>query len=913
MKAKNLIPRFEGAGALLTCLFLAGMGSTVVAGEVPAHLNIATLPDGIRIGLPPSDESNLQTYELDESQDLKSWRFTGHRLRGVSEILLPRPANARPTYYRTRSRQDAAASRLAASEGSEVMGFAPVFEQRLAELGEISVAQFLRASPAPSYLPNHPWDPTQSAFYYDFMADPAVVNAGKTPSDPGYRLDDFRMNDRELSKFRSNGFVVSSQRRAASYADAYYRIWQNDLPVFISCDAILQTWHRSQESIAEELEANLLNPLFKEALEAMHQRLPELQSSLGTDEFVQTSLRDVDLYLTVARSLITGRTIPSVFGQATAVAEVMSQINGLGLSSLQLFGECRTLDFSLLVPRGRYATSPELEGYFKCVMWLGVAEFAVAGGPFVRCQDQTPTEARPRELLDAIVLWDLANNTSAMSRWGQIERICRVLYGVTDSMTLPQLDGMLQADGIRSLADATTEARVRQIQSRILSGQLGLQNIPSYYWLGWKEARFPRVFHLFGQRFAPDSWVMTRVVMDAIKRDKQTLTRRMPSALDVAYAVFGNDSIASLIAAKIQTPTIGQHLGMWQDGRQYQHNLLAARQTVDGVASEAWNESLYTGWLWMLRGLSTPTTGGDYPAAMQTLAWSRFSLNSQLASWTQLRHSSILYVKQSGTLPFLCSYPAAYVEPRPELWDRMQKLSTGLASALDNIVKGGDLPMVTLSQTGPSQVVVPAGLILSNAVSHLRRFADTVAKLAEVSQLELQRNEPGQELKSFLSQLIEQTDSTVFSYALGYIKPYSGWYPKLYYVPFRFQNDNLAALPTSYHETYGAGSSPTIIADVHTDYPSLAPRDPGGVLHQAVGRPLLMYLAVDTPAGKICFAGPVASHFEIDVQGTPTRLTDRQWRYHLSEGMAIPDWDSRRHPIWGADAPPAWTADYLVW
>lgn len=352
-----------------------------------------------------------------------------------------------------------------------------------------------------------------------------------------------------------------------------------------------------------------------------------------------------------------------------------------------------------------------------------------------------------------------------------IEEVCRLLYGVTDSMTLPQLDSVLHAEGISSVAETASESRVRAIQAKILNGQLGLQNVPGLYWLGWGEARFPGVFHLFGQRFSPDAWLMTRVVMDAVKRNGSILTRRMPSALDVAYGVLANDSVAPLIADSIRAPASGPHPARWQNGREYQHNLLAARLTVDAAASEAWNQSLYTGWLWMLRGLSGPTTGSEYPEAMRTLAWSRYTLNSQLASWTHLRHASILYTKQSSTLPFLCYFPAAYVEPRLEFWDRMQALGTSMASGLERVGRVQDLPMVRLASlpavNDSRSFVVPAGLILSNAASHLRHFSDTVAKLREVSRHQLNRVEPPESLKTFLSKLIEETDSMSWGYTLG--------------------------------------------------------------------------------------------------------------------------------------------------
>jgi hypothetical protein len=36
----------------------------------------------------------------------------------------------------------------------------------------------------------------------------------------------------------------------ASFADVFYRLWKDELPVFISCDALLQAWHRTYDAQA---------------------------------------------------------------------------------------------------------------------------------------------------------------------------------------------------------------------------------------------------------------------------------------------------------------------------------------------------------------------------------------------------------------------------------------------------------------------------------------------------------------------------------------------------------------------------------------------------------------------------------------------------------------------------------------
>src|SRR6185369_5323894 len=49
-------------------------------------------------------------------------------------------------------------------------------------------------------------------------------------------------------------------------------------------------------------------------------------------------------------------------------------------------------------------------------------------------------------------------------------------------------------------------------------------------------------------------------------------------------------------------------------------------------------------------------------------AWADKTLNTQLASWTQLRHDNILYLKPPYSPMAVCDYPAGYVEPYPDFY-----------------------------------------------------------------------------------------------------------------------------------------------------------------------------------------------------------------------------------------------------
>src|SRR5262249_25519652 len=159
-------------------------------------------------------------------------------------------------------------------------------------------------------------------------------------------------------------------------------------------------------------------------------------------------------------------------------------------------------------------------------------------------------------------------------------------------------------------------------------------------------------------RFVMDSWAFSRTVFDSIIWDENGIPevtdkvlRRVPSALDVAFSVLGNSQVVPEIAARIArtnlTPADGR--AYLRDRPKDQHNLAAARNVIDSQNPGAWTNTIYNHWLACLRLLSEPTTGSQYPEAMRTRAWAMKTLNTQLASWTQLRYVTALYVRESYT------------------------------------------------------------------------------------------------------------------------------------------------------------------------------------------------------------------------------------------------------------------------
>ena len=57
--------------------------------------------------------------------------------------------------------------------------------------------------------------------------------------------------------------MVSERLGGNSFAEVFYKLWHNDLPVFISCDALLQAWHRTYDAILEETEETYLSAPYR--------------------------------------------------------------------------------------------------------------------------------------------------------------------------------------------------------------------------------------------------------------------------------------------------------------------------------------------------------------------------------------------------------------------------------------------------------------------------------------------------------------------------------------------------------------------------------------------------------------------------------------------------------------------------
>jgi hypothetical protein len=693
----------------------------------------------------------------------------------------------------------------------------PALDQLQAELASA------RAENAAQLLAEHEL-PFQTSLGYSAVAAKGLELIQASP---------LSITDDELALLGRKGFVIVPRQEYPSFPYAYSEIYAQDLPVFVSADMVLEAVHRSYDQILEALEQEQLRPRLASLLSSLRARLarPEFAADAAL-------AADLDLYLTVAQRLLDGTLAAPVRGaDPQQVGNLVGQAQSAGGSAtVELFGRRREIDFSQFAPRGHYADSEPLSRYFRAMIWFGRTDLRLietqADGTRVFLRRQLDAALALRELMDEASLAD----------WTAIDTTIGAFVGEHDDMTVPELGALLGDLGVGHRAElaALPDARIAQA---IVDGRYGDQRILSQVMIENANAASPlpldASFALFGQRYVVDSHVFSNVVFDRVSQ------RVLPSPLDVAFAALGNDQALSLIGPEL-------------DQSDYPGALSSLRTLVDAQGVDYWNGSLYSAWLGALRTLSPGAAGNalsdaSLPSVARGETWGRRLLNTQLASWAELRHDTVLYAKQSYTTGSLCEYPDALVEPYPEFFHALARYA--------------DLGQTTVDALGVSSAD-PNGETLRQLLhDYFARLSSVMNRLGRMAEAQRTGAEHAPDDIAFINQAI-----TIQNGCAG-PSGQSGWYQQLYF-------DNFSSIE----------EAPTI-ADVHTDPGGQAPVSRGpSVLHVATGRPRLMVLAVDSCSGPRAYVGAVSDYQE-HVNGGLHRFTDAEWSDLVTQGVRWePSW-----------------------
>ena len=634
------------------------------------------------------------------------------------------------------------------------------------------------------------------------------------------------------------------------FEDFYWqKVYNPDLPVFVTTDSILHLFHVVFDCSLRIIEYRVFYPMIFNVTEYAFQKSLNDYNAIPHDDSVQYwAVRNATVYFAVAMSLISGENAAVPSELATDVDFYLNEIYAeepqfvsAGAWTYPEDSVDLKFDFTQFTVRGHYLGAPRLGQYFRTLMWYGNFPICVPRSDetyswFVSHIDD-PAIVYVRDILK--------QNPLYFDEWMTVYNVTSVLVGESDSVNPlgletalhnafgdrdQYIDAVAASGGLTALrAELSKPEYAQQILGQAVTSGTGA------------KMRYPIVFQFMGQRYVPDSFMFQMLCWDKTGRNSLGEKRIMPKGLDV-FAVLGSERAYELL-----TPDL--------DYSNYTDNLAALTSKFNNLTEEEWTHSSYMAWIYSLQSLINVEYDASYPEFMRNLAWKDEKLNTALGSWAQLRHDTLLYAKQPYIPTFICSYPEAFVEPNPAFYSRMQQLSERTIAAINMLPTNSVAPMPMFPGYEPE----PSTIIMDS----LESIKDITQKLETISTKELAQQPLTTEEIDFLKQI-------AYTQAIG---GSGGRNPVGWYV------DTITLIAEA--ANYTSLLQVPVIADVAT-FPPGDIEYPPQILHVGVGGVNALVVLYPMINGTLAAAvGPVFSYYEFPLIGTK-RLNDDEWKTMLT-------------------------------
>jgi hypothetical protein len=617
----------------------------------------------------------------------------------------------------------------------------------------------------------------------------------------------------EKDKLQQNGFIVYPTTR-----NQLFHIYENNdylgVPSFITVDAVLQLYHLYFDKTLKHIESNFLTNSLKVLL---NESIIELNRQRGLTTNIKI-IKAIDFnlaYLGVSQNLLEEND-KKIYGDLSDVAidEIKSCKDASDYQESKLLD--RIYDYSQFIPRGHYTRSEELKRYFLSMMWLGNAGINLSDQ-----KKDSLNSINEINLLASIIFTNVLYNKEYQGKrliklWSDIYEPTAFYVGLSDDIGPLQMKVLIDElfPYSNKLDDFDNEEKLKTLVNKLPSGVITGKG---------EYAQKGLQFRIMGQRFIPDSYLFQRLT---------SVERPMPNGLEI-MAGFGNVKAYELMTNDYKSTWNPSFPG-------YVDTLKRIISEFNNKPEDYWKQNLYYNWLYNLKSLFDVKEAVNLPFFMTTNAWSVKSLNSAMASWSELRHNTILYAKQSevaecggyGGTPlniWLPEPPKGYVEPNIEFYNRM----------------------VSLLQTTTSGLVA-RGIIDESFKAISSEFMDMLLFLKNVSEKQLKKQkitlEEYEQIQKFGSLLENLTLQIVSD---DYVH--------------------------SWDDVIGPDKNIPVIADVH--------RGKNEVLEVAVGKAHSIYAIVEIEGKLKLVRGAIFSYYEFPWNSSD-RLTDEKWQEMLNKGLA---------------------------
>ena len=625
-----------------------------------------------------------------------------------------------------------------------------------------------------------------------------------------------------------NGFAIAENTAMFEFFETYEMNRYDLVPNFVTTDSMMHSYHLYFSYLLKTCERGQLSTKLRDMSEAMLRESQDQLSKLTDDEWQNAAWRNVAFFSVACKLCGSDTPIPEAVESAvdSEVAQIMAA-STVGSSVVLSEGTKNgvNLDYTQFKPRGYYEGDATLEAYFRTMMWYGQVNFT-----------------QSEETLDrSALLMTMALNSDAMSDWEAIYTITSFFAGVSDDNGYYEYWPIIQAvygddvsveslnntkDKWNTFHKTTAHMQAPKINSVVVADR-GKEADRSSENLG---------FRFMGQRFSLDERIFSQLMYSRVGENSAGEKRMLPNALDVP-SVLGSTEAQAIL-----------HEAGADDFANYSDNRESLRKEIAQNADELWTGSLYAQWLYTLNPLLA-TKGEGYPAFMQSKEWERKNLQTYLASYTELKHDTVLYSKQAmaemGGGPIEELDDRGYVEPEPELYGRLARLTQGTKEGLSHY-----------------------GVLSSTDADGLKILAELASQLEAISKKELANEKLSDEEYEF-------------------IRSYGGQLEHIW---------DLTADTDNQSWTKAQERPAAIVTDIATD--------PNGSVLQ-VGTGILSTIYVVFPIdGELHIAVGAVSNFYQFTQPIDSRLTDSEWRSMLGIS-ASPDANATPMP-----EKPAWTKSF---
>ncbi len=500
-----------------------------------------------------------------------------------------------------------------------------------------------------------------------------------------------------------------------------------------------------------------------------------------------------------------------------------------------------SVDFSQFTPRSHYTSSSLRRQYFRGMNWYIQLPF------FVGSDALTEYAFGVSELL--------SEHPDQLKSYALLESTINFLVGASDDL--------MPADYLRALAEtkgaSDQAAAIREYLIKAKAPKI--KSIAAEYPTVGKVQSADVLAATKGMRFFSGKYIMdsawTGFLTQGDEAPRPGYPAKLPpmtSSLEV-MGLLGSSYAASKI------PTLDFYTP--ENGKAVQKAMGELKAQVDALTEADWRENAYIAALWTIRGLFgfEDANRASLPAFMQSVAWPAKTLQTAAGFWTELRHTVLLYAKQSfaekgGGGPCderpVPEPPKAYIEPQPIGYRRLQYLAQRTQSGLESLGFDG------LKNIGPlarfsklmTDVIAYTDKELGNA-----SFSETVVKHEDDD-----ANQPNGKCVWY-----EITQSDWENLRRGIVDGLDASLP----IPVEG-----AVLPAKDRRA-------ALVADVHTGGDS---DHDTRVLYEANGVPNVILVAVKDANGPRVAIGFTYAQYEFTKPLTGPRMTDEEWQKSFYQG-----------------------------